>query len=89
MKSKKFKKGTVVVFEIKNFNPDYWNNLPESDRIKYYGPLGYGAEKPKFFIFLTEIRNAPDHCVLVDMDDGHNEIMRHISDFREVTEGEF
>ena len=89
MKSKKFKKGTVVVFEIKNFNPDYWNNLPEADRIKYYGPLGYGAEKPKFFIFLTEIRNAPDHCVLIDMDDQHLEIMRHISDFREVTEKEF
>lgn len=88
-KQKKFKPGTVVVFDTPNFNPGYWNNLPEQQRVKYYGPLGYGKKKPKFFVFMCEIRNAPGHCVLLDMDDGHMEYMRHISDFREVKEGEF
>lgn len=88
-RAKVFKPGTVVVFEPKNFNPDFWNNLPEEHRVKYYSPLGYGREKPKFFVFITEIKNAPGHCILVDMDDGHIEWMRHTDDFREVTEEEF
>jgi hypothetical protein len=89
-KSKKsFKMGTVAVFDPSGFNPDYWNNLSEKDRKKYYGPLGYGKKKTKFFIFICEILNAPGHCVLVDMDDGHVEYMRHTSDFREINEGEF
>lgn len=88
MKPKKFKKGTVVVFEPKNFNKKWWKNLSEEDRIKYYGVLGYGQEKQKLWVFLTEIRQAPGHCVLVDMDDGHIEVMRHTSDFREATEEE-
>ncbi len=81
--------GTVVVFEPNNFNLEFWNNLPEKDKIKYYGVLGYGLEKKKFFVFLTEIKNAPGHGILVDLDDGHLEVMRHISDFREVNEEEF
>lgn len=88
-KQKKFKRGTVVVFDPSNFNPEYWKNLSEEDRLKYYGTLGYGSRKPKFFVFLTEIRNAPGHCVLVALDDQHLETMRHTSDFREVTEEEF
>lgn len=84
-----FTSGTVVVFEPKNFNPDFWNKLSEQEKIDYYGQLGYGSTKSKFFVFLTEIKNAPGHCVLVDLDDGKIETMRHISDFREVTEDEF
>ncbi len=84
----KFKSGTVVVFEPNNFNPDYWNKLSEDDKIKYYGDLGYGKEKKPLFVFMTEIRNAPGHCVLVSMDDGHTEVMRHTTDFREVREDE-
>ncbi len=87
-KPKKFKLGTVVVFEPKNFNPKYWNQLAEYDRIKYYGVLGYGQKRQKHFIFLTEIRNIPGHCVLVDMDSGNIQVMRHTSDFREATEDE-
>lgn len=86
---KQIKKGTVVVFDPTNFNPDFWSSLSEEDRIKYYGPLGYGANGHKLFVFLTEIRNAPGHCILVDLDDGHVEVMRHTSDFREVNEEEF
>ena len=84
-----FEPGTVVVFNPAAFNPDFWDKLPEEDRIKYYGSLGYGSDKKKFFVFLTEIKNAPGHCVLVDLDDGHIETMRHTSDFRQVTEEEF
>ncbi len=86
---KTFEPGTVVVFEPKNFNSEYWGNLPEKDRLKYYGPLGYGQEKLKLFVFLCEIKNAPGHCVLVSLDDQVVETMRHTSDFREVTEEEF
>jgi hypothetical protein len=60
-----FEPGTVVVFNPDSFNPEFWNKLPEKDRIKYYG------------------------CILVDLDDGHIETMRHTSDFREVYEEEF
>ena len=90
MKKKKnsFKKGTVVVFEPKNFNPKYWNSLSEGDRIEYYGELGYGQPKLKLFVFLTEILNAPGHCVLISLDDQKIETMRHTSDFREATEDE-
>lgn len=86
---KKFKSGTVVVFEPKNLNPEFWDNLPEKDRINYYGPLGYGEENFHFFVFLCEIKNAPGHCVLVSLEDQHIETMRHTQDFREVTEEEF
>ena len=84
-----FTPGTVVVFEPKNFNLDFWNKLSDQDKIKYYDSLGYGSDKKKFFVFLTEIKNAPGHCVLADLDDGRIEVMRHISDFREVNEDEF
>lgn len=87
-KKKKFKLGDVVAFSPNNFNPAYWDNLSEADRIKYYGPLGYGSKKLKTFVFLTEINPVLGHCVLVDMDDGHLEVMRHISDFRKCKEDE-
>lgn len=87
MKSK-FKKGDVVVFEPKNFKKEYWEKLSEENRIKYYGALGYGSKKLKLFVFLTEIKAAPGHCVLVALDDQKIETMRHMSDFRKVTEDE-
>lgn len=98
MKKKKktktnFKRGTVVVFEPNNFNPEYWKGLSEEDKIKYYGPLGYGAEKPKLFVFLSKINdehgNDTGHCVLVSLDDQRIETMRHTNDFRKATDEEF
>jgi hypothetical protein len=94
MKRKKsFKIGSIVVFEPKNFNQDYWNGLSEKDRIKYYGPLGYGQKNKKLFCFLAPILDADGsdsgHCVLADLDDGKIEVMRHTSDFRKATEDEF
>jgi hypothetical protein len=89
MRMKKFKRGTVVVFDPSNLNQEFWKNLSEEDRIKYYGDLGYGSSKPKFFVYLTEIKNASGHCVLVSLDDQKIETMRHDNDFREVKEEEF
>jgi len=83
---KTFKTGTVVVFEPKNFNPEFWDNLSEKDRNRYYGLLGYGQAKPVFFVFLTELKNAPGHCILVNLNTHQLETMRPTSDFREVTE---
>ena len=50
MKRKKFKRGTVVVFEPKHFNKDWWNKQSEEDLLKWYGPLGYGQKKKKLLI---------------------------------------
>ena len=90
---KPFRSGTVVVFEPKNFNPAFWNQLSEADRKKYYGPLGYKSKKPKLFVFLCPIYDADGddsgHCCLVDLDDGHIEKMRHTGDFRKATDKEF
>jgi hypothetical protein len=89
-----FEPGTVVVFEPDNFNPEYWNNLSEEDRIKYYGLLGYGQEKKKLFVFICEILDSFDsrpsgHCILISLDDQQIETMRHTSDFRKATDEEF
>lgn len=87
-----FKMGQVVVFEPKNFNPEYWNNLPEADRINYYGALGYGRAKPLLFSYLCQILSEDgdtSHCILVSLEDGHLEVMRHDSDFRMARDDEF
>jgi hypothetical protein len=81
--------GTVVVFNPRAFNQDWWNAQKEENLLKWYGALGYGQPDPKFFVFLCEIKNAPGHCVLVSLDDQTIETMRHTGDFREVTEEEF
>ena len=83
-----FEPGDTVVFEPKNFNQDYWNNLSEDDKIKYYGSLGYGKDQPVFFTFLCYHRPQSGHCVLVNMDNQQVETMRHPQDFRLVTDDE-
>ena len=86
----------MVVFDPSNFNPEYWNNLSEKEKIKAYGPLGYGQDKQKLFVYLCEILTADGyasgHCVLLELE--HNkplniEYMRHTSDFRLATEEEW
>lgn len=92
-KERKFKMGDVVVFEPKNFNPSYWDNLPEEERIKYYGNLGYGEEKKHLFTFITAINDADGtdsgHCILISLRTQKVETMRHTSDFRKATDEEF
>lgn len=92
-KKVKFKKGDVVVWTHENLNEKFWNELPEKDRKKYYGPLGYGSKRSKLFVFLSLIKSADGsdsgHCVLACLDDGSIEVMRHTSEFRKATDEEF
>lgn len=90
----KFKPGDVVVFEPKNFNPDFWNSLSEQDKIKFYGALGYGADKPVLFVYACPINDPASgqdngHCVLINLENQKVETMRHSSDFRLATTEEF
>lgn len=88
MSRQTFKPGTVVVFDPSSFNPNFWDKLPEEDRIKYYGSVGYGSKKTKLFVYMCEI-NDSGHCVLIDMDTKENVLMRHTCDFRPATDEEF
>ncbi len=83
-----FNPGDTVIWDPGNFNPEYWSNLPEEDRVKYYGVLGYGAKEPYLFTFICEHRPQDGHCVLISMQDQHVETMRHTSEFRLATEDE-
>lgn len=86
-----FKTGDVVIWAPEKFNPEYWNSLSEQDRLRYYGALGYGRGK-KPFVFISTINDIDGdtgHCILIDLDDGHVEWMRHTCEFRKATEEEF
>ena len=83
-----FRPGDTVVFEINHFNIKFWQSLSEENRIKYYGPFGYGGEKPKFFTFITEHYPQNGHCILMDMDNGQLFPMCHMNNFRLVKEEE-
>lgn len=90
---KEIKQGDVVVFEPNNFNPEYWDNLSESDRVKYYGYLGYGSQRLKTFVFITRINNEDGydsgHCVLIALDNKKIETMVHTDTLRKATFEEF
>lgn len=83
-----FNLGDTIVFDPTSFNPDFWDNLNESDRIKYYGDLGYGKDEPVFFSFLFEHKPQFGHCSILNLDNGKIETMRHINNFRLVTDDE-
>ena len=83
-----FKMGDTLIFEPKNFNPDFWNNLSEEDRIKYYGDLGYGKDEIYLFCFMTEHFPQSGHCVLIELGNDKVHTMRHWSDFRLAKEDE-
>lgn len=90
MKSRKckFKLGDTVVFDVSSFNPEYWDNLSEKDRKKYYGDLGYGDKALHRFIFICEHNPQTGHCVLISMRNQRVETMRHTNNFRLATEDE-
>jgi len=83
-----FRLGDTVAWTHENFNPEYWDNLSEEDRIKHYGPLGYGQDKPVFFTFICEHHPQLGHCMLVNMQNQQVETMRHTSEFRLVEDDE-
>ena len=81
-----FSPGDSVIFDPSTFNPSYWDNLPESERLRYYGVLGYGEKLPRVFTFLCEHSPQLGHCVLIDMRTQRVETMRHICNFRLATD---
>jgi len=90
----KFKQGEVLIWDPKNFNPDFWNKLPEKERIRYYSKYGYGSDKLKLFVYLCEItdpetKKSSGHCVLIDMDTQAIITMAHTTEFRKATGEEF
>ncbi len=87
-KPKSFKLGDTVVFDPTTFNPEYWDNEPETNKILYYGVLGYGAKKPHLYTFICEHQQQGGHCVLISMEDQHVETMRHTENFRLATDDE-
>jgi len=94
-KKLKIKPGDAVVWDP-GVDSNLLNGLTEKQRIKYYGPLGYGQDKVKVFVFLSAINSMFDgkmrdshHCLLVDLDNGKIEYMRHTDEFRRATEDEF
>lgn len=91
-KKREFKTGDVIVFDPSSLNKNYWDNLSEKDRKRYWGPFGYGAKTRRFFVFLTDINDAPGHCVIISMEHSDkNKVitMAHNCEFRKVREDEF
>lgn len=84
--TKRFTIGDTVVWNPDNFNQEWWNKLSEEIRVKYYGPLGYGQDRPKHFTFICHHQPQNGHCVLIDMDTRKIEIMRHTAEFDLVDE---
>jgi len=83
-----FRPGDTVIFEINHLNTNFWNELSESDRIKFYGRYGYGSKHKKLFTFITYHYPQLDHCVLMDIDDGELLPMCHSNNFRLVSDDE-
>ena len=77
--------GDTVVWDQETLNME---NTSEEDRIKYYGDLGYGQEKPVLFTFVCHHHPQNGHCVLINMSNQKVETMRHTSEFRLVEEDE-
>jgi hypothetical protein len=87
-----FKIGSVLVFEPKNLNQDYWNRLTEEEKINYYGQYGYGHKKTKHFIFMCPVIDSngdTGHSILWDMEEQKIIQMAHNYEFRMATEEEF
>lgn len=76
-----FNPGDTVVFDPRMLNPDYWDKLSETNRIKYYGWTGY-PEKKNLFTFLCYHRPQYGHCILVDMQTQRILTMRHPDELR-------
>jgi len=89
MKIKKIESGTVVVFDENLINSFVWNRMSQEEKVKNYGFLGYRSDKIKRFVFLCEIKNAPGHCVIVDLETQKLLTMIHTNILREVKPEEF
>jgi len=84
-----FKMGTIVRFNPKNSNRD-WDALSQQEKqqlLRRYRDLMNGSVWDHF-IFITEIVQAPGHCVLINQRNGKVSIMRHTKDFIVVPDDE-
>ena len=90
MKAKKFKPGDTLIWTPDTFNQSWWKDLPEHERIQYYGVLGYGRPKdsPHLYTYLCKHKPQRGHITLVSMEDQHIETMRHPEEFRLATDDE-
>jgi hypothetical protein len=59
--------------------------VSKKDYEKYYKPIFDG----KLFVFLGEIKQCPDHCILTDLSDGKIIGMYHTENFREANKNEY
>lgn len=94
-----FKQGDVVVWDPgERFITSLRKSHTEAEMIKFYGVLGYGAEKKPLFVFMAPINGYDDllretrdtgHCVLLNLDNGVIERMVHTHELRLATEEEF
>lgn len=82
--------GDTVTFDPDSFNQEFWDSLPETDKRQYYGDLYNfdNPQKPHLFTFICEHNPQTGHCVLINMQNQRVETMRHISDFRLVSDEE-
>lgn len=74
---KKIEINTLVTFDEKSCSEEdyeafYKNEFP----------------KGKIFVFMGEIKQAPGHCILADLETGKIEGMYHTENFREATDDE-
>lgn len=78
--------GDTLVFDIDAVD----ETLPEALIRQYYGHLYNldNPDKPYLFTFIAEHRPQSGHCILINMQNQKIEIMRHIDDFRLITEEE-
>ena len=85
-----FHLGDCIVWDEKNFNPSFWDGLTEQEKDTYYHSWTRDSKGKRIvFVFITEIIQAPGHCVVVPMGNGGRvEWMRHTDEFRLATEDE-
>lgn len=83
-----FNPGDTLVFNPDSFNQNYWNNLSEEDKLKYYSQYGYGQKQLVLFSFLAEHKPQGGHCLLVNMATGQVLPMCHTLNFRLATDEE-
>ena len=83
-----FRLGDTVIFDHTTLNEKFWDSLSEEDRLKYYGSLGYGKDRPVLFTFICEHYPQTGHCLLINMHNQQIETMRHTVNFRLATDDE-
>jgi hypothetical protein len=73
----------ISVYNTKTKKKVLFRDKYPLDYIKYFKHL-----EDRQFIYLGDIVQSPGHCILIDMEDGHIEVMHHTDNFRVLTEDE-